>query len=81
MRSQALLTEAETAFRESLSLARQQGASYWELRTATSLARLLCELGRRGEASALLAPIRDRFEDALETDDLRDARLLVPDPL
>ncbi|MGD0434318.1 MAG: hypothetical protein ABSA58_24830, partial [Acetobacteraceae bacterium] len=81
MKSQALLAEAEAAFRKSLSLAREQGALYWELRAATSLARLLRGLGRRREAAALLAPVRDRFEDALETDDLRDARLLVPDLL
>jgi hypothetical protein len=78
MKSQALLVEAEAAFRESLSLARHQGALHWELRTAASLGRLLRTLGRRREAAELLAPFRDRFEDVLETDDPCDARLLVP---
>jgi len=81
MVSQALLAEAETAFEESLSLARRQGSLWWELRSASGLARLWNDLGRRSEAEALLAPIRDRFEAAMETDDQRDAWLTAVDSL
>jgi predicted ATPase len=39
--------EAETCYLKSLEVARQQGAKGWELRTATSLARLWARQGRR----------------------------------
>jgi predicted ATPase len=77
MRSLALPVDAEASFTQALSLARHQGALWWELRAAKSLARLWCASGRRREAVALLAPLRDRFDAVLETDDLRDAWLAV----
>jgi predicted ATPase len=77
MRSLALPVDAEASFTQALSLARHQGALCWELRAARSLARLWCASGRRREAAALLAPLRDRFDAVLETDDLRDAWLAV----
>jgi hypothetical protein len=40
-----------------------QGALSWELRVATSLARLLRDRDRVGEARDLLAPIYDRFTE------------------
>ncbi len=75
--SKALPTQAEAAFTQSLALAQQQDARSWELRTATSLARLWCEDGRRAEAAALLAPIVGNFDATVETEDLRDARTLL----
>ena len=36
----------EDQFRQALDWARRQGALSWELRAATSLARLLCDQGR-----------------------------------
>jgi predicted ATPase len=62
--------EAETCYQQSLDWARRQQTIGWELRTATSLARLWRDQGRGSEALALLAPIRNRFVDGPETGDL-----------
>ena len=40
--------------RQALDCARQQGALSWELRAATSAARLLREQDRRGDAVSIL---------------------------
>jgi hypothetical protein len=47
---------AERAYIASLDWARKQLAKSWELRTATSYARLMRERGREREARELLAP-------------------------
>jgi predicted ATPase/DNA-binding winged helix-turn-helix (wHTH) protein len=62
---------------QSLALAREQSALAWELRSATALARLLCEDGRRDQARDTLAPVYDRFTEGFETADLRIARGLI----
>jgi predicted ATPase len=49
----------------------------WELRTATSLARLLRDQNRSTEAIALLAPIYNRFTEGFETADLKAAKALI----
>jgi predicted ATPase len=69
--------EAEGHFQHSLEIARQQGALSWELRTATSLARLWREQARNNAAHALLAPVYDRFTEGFATADLRAARSLL----
>jgi len=68
---------AEGAFMRSLALAREQHARSWELRTATSLARLWRDEGRRQEAHRLLSDVYDRFDEGLTTADLVAARTLV----
>ena len=68
---------AEAAFREALEVARRQSAKSWELRAATSLARLLRERERRDEARALLAPVYDWFTEGFDTADLKDAKTLL----
>jgi predicted ATPase len=71
---------AETAadfFRQALDWARRQGALSWELRAATSLARLLRDRDRIREARDLLAPIYERFTEGFGTADLREARRLI----
>ena len=50
------LEEAQSALEEALRIARRQQAKAYELRAATSLARLWGEQGRRAEARDLLAP-------------------------
>jgi hypothetical protein len=65
---------AERAFIASLDWARQQQAKSWELRTATSYARLMCDQGRAGEARALLAPIYGWFTEGFDTADLKEAK-------
>jgi len=68
---------AEATFMRSLAMARAQNALSWELRTATSLARLWRDQGRRKEASSLLTGVYGRFEEGLATADLVAARALV----
>jgi len=48
----------------------------WELRAATTLARLLEEQEDAAGATAVLAPIYDSFEEGLDTPDLVDAAAL-----
>ena len=68
---------AKDHFRQALDWARQQGALSWELRAATSLARLLRDTDRIGEARDLLAPIYERFTEGFGTADLRAAKKLL----
>jgi predicted ATPase len=72
-------TAAEEHFRRSVDLARRQGALSWELRTATSLARLLHDQGRSAGATALLQPVYDRFTEGFATADLKAAKVLLDD--
>jgi len=69
--------EAEACFRRALAVARQQEARMWELRAATSLARLWRDQGRSREARDLLAPIYGQFAEDLGTPALLDARRLL----
>ncbi len=69
--------EAETHFRQALDWARRQGALSWELRTATSLARLTQSQGRSADAIALLQPVYDQFTEGFDTADLKAAKKLI----
>ena len=69
--------KAEESFRTALAIAREQGTRGYELRAATSLARLWCEQGRRCEARELLAPLYGSFTEGFGTADLRDAAALL----
>jgi class 3 adenylate cyclase/tetratricopeptide (TPR) repeat protein len=73
------LSEAETAMQQGIDVARRQNAKSWELRAATSLARLRRQQGRQSEAVALLAPILGWFEEGFDTADLQAARTLLDD--
>jgi len=68
---------AEGRFRQALDWSRRQGALSWELRAATSLARLLRDHDRSAEAIALLVPIYNRFTEGFETADLKAATALI----
>lgn len=69
--------DAEAMFRQSLDIAQEQRALSWELRTATSLARLWQHQGRAAEARDLLAPVYNRFTEGFETADLVRGRALL----
>jgi tetratricopeptide (TPR) repeat protein len=71
------LSAAEDCFVAAIDIARKQGALSWELRAATSFARLWYNQNRRAEASALLQPVYDRFTEGFDTADLRSARTLL----
>ena len=84
LRGEALLAqsrdkgaEAEQFFREALAQAARQPCRPLELRSATSLARLLGEQGRRDEASALLASVYRGFTEGFERPDLQAAKALL----
>jgi predicted ATPase len=68
---------AEVRYHEALALAQQQSAKLWELRTATSLARLWRDNGKRSEAHALLAPVYGWFSEGLATPVLQEAKALL----
>jgi predicted ATPase len=67
----------EDHFRQALDWARRQGTVSWELRAATSLARLLRDQGRSADAMALLQPIYDQFTEGFGTADLKAAKALL----
>ena len=69
--------EGQTALEEALRVARRQQAKAYELRAATSLARLLGEEGRRAEARDLLAPVFGWFTEGFDTVDLTEAKALL----
>jgi predicted ATPase len=69
--------KAQSHFEHALALARAQQAKSWELRAATSLARLLNHQGQRQAARDLLAPVYDWFTEGFDTSDLRNARALL----
>jgi len=69
--------DAETCFRDSLDRAHRQNALSFELRAATSLARLWRQQNRCGQASDLLRSVYDRFTEGFETGDLRAAKALL----
>jgi len=68
---------AEGQFRQALDWARRQGALSWELRTASSLARLWRDQHRVKEARALLGSVYGRFTEGFATADLREAKSLL----
>lgn len=69
--------EAESMFLLALEVSRRQEARTFELRAATSLARLWARLGKRPEARALLAPVYGWFTEGFDTPDLLEARKLL----
>jgi predicted ATPase len=69
--------KAEDSFRTALAIAREQGTRGYELRAATSLARLWGKQGRRTEARDLLAPVYGWFTEGFNTPDLKDAAKLL----
>ena len=70
-------TLAEDHFRHALDWARRQDALSWELRAATSLARLRQNQGRSADAIACLQPVYDRFTEGFGTTDLIRAKRLL----
>jgi predicted ATPase len=62
---------AEAALSQALVSARQHGTKLWEVRAATSLARLWRGQGKRAEARELLAPIYGWFTEGFDTPDLK----------
>jgi predicted ATPase len=69
--------EAEACFRHALDIVRTQQTKSFELRTATSLARLWQQQGKRQEAHDLLTPVYRWFTEGFDTADLKEAKALL----
>jgi predicted ATPase len=69
--------QAEACFQQALDVARQQQAKSWELRAATSLARLWQSQDKRQEAHDLLAPVYAWFTEGFDTADVQEAKVLL----
>ena len=74
---EAQCEEAEAAFQKALNVARQHEAKSFELRAATSLARLWQRHGKTTEAHELLTPVYNWFAEGFDTADLKDAKALL----
>jgi predicted ATPase/DNA-binding winged helix-turn-helix (wHTH) protein len=68
---------AEDCFNRAAQMAREQGALFWELRVALSVARLRVSQGRRHEVRAPLASVYGRFTEGFATADLQAARTML----
>ena len=69
--------KAETYFERALAVARAQQAKSWELRAATSMARLWRDQGKPQQARELLAPVYGWFTEGFDTLDLKEAKALL----
>jgi len=68
---------AEGNYRQALVVAKRQSAKLFELRSATSLARLWRDQGKIADAQALLAPIYAWFAEGFDAPDLVEAKALL----
>ena len=68
---------AEDCFDQAAQMAREQGALFWELRVALSVARLRVSQGRRHEARTLLASVYERFTEGFATADMQAAHTML----
>jgi predicted ATPase len=68
---------ANHSYQQAIAVAQRQRAKAWELRAATSLARLWRDQGKRTEARDLLAPIYGWFTEGFDTPVLQDAKALL----
>ena len=72
--------EVDALFNQALEIARRQEAKTFELRVATSLARLWQRQGKHGAARDLLAPVYEWFTEGSDTRDLKDAKAVLGQP-
>ena len=68
---------AEVWFRQANAIAAKQGALFWELRAAVSMARLFREQGKADAARQAIASVVGRFAHGEMCADIRDAYLLL----
>jgi class 3 adenylate cyclase len=69
--------EAEATLRASIDVARAQKAKSWELRSTTTLARLLAERQDRAPAREMLSDVYDWFTEGFCTKDLKEAKAVL----
>ncbi len=68
---------AEQHFAKAIDVAQRQGALFWELRTAMSLARLRISQNRSSDAHAALISACGKFTEGFATADLRSAMAMI----
>jgi predicted ATPase len=73
--------QAVSCFHYALDVSRSQQAKLWELRIATSLAKLWQNQGKRDEALELLAPVYGWFTEGFDTADLVGTKALLDELL
>jgi tetratricopeptide (TPR) repeat protein len=71
------MEDAEECFQRALGTARSQSARCFEVRTATSLARLWRDQGKPQQARELLAPVYGWFTEGFDARDLKEAKALL----
>jgi class 3 adenylate cyclase/tetratricopeptide (TPR) repeat protein len=71
------IEDAEACLRSAIDVARAQQAKSWELRSATTLARLLADRGDRASARELLSSVYGWFTEGFGTKDLKEAKALL----
>jgi len=69
--------EAEACFLKAIEIAQKQQAKSWELRAATSLARLWQSQGKQHAARHTLSEIYNWFTEGFDTKDLQEAKTLL----
>jgi predicted ATPase len=69
--------EAEACFLKAIAIAQKQEAKSWELRAATSLARLWQQQSKNAEAHRMLSEVYIWFTEGFDTKDLQAARALL----
>lgn len=72
-----LQNEAKSCYKRAITIAQNQSAKSWELRTAVSFSRLLMAQNRNEEAYQLLKPVYEWFTEGFDTVDLIDAYELL----
>ena len=70
-------SSAEQCFSAGLKLAKQQGALFWELRSALSLAQLWGGQDRKTDVVQILEPVCGAFTEGHQIADLRKAKTLL----
>jgi predicted ATPase len=69
--------KAQKHFERARNAARKRQMKSFELRAATSLARLWRDQGKRDEARELLAAVYGWFTEGFDTRDLKEAKALL----
>lgn len=68
---------AENSYQRALAVAESQGAKFWQLRAAASLALLWRDQGKGAAGRDLLLPVYKSFSEGFETPTLRKAKELL----
>jgi predicted ATPase len=71
---------AERDYRQAIAVAERQSAKLFQLRAATSLARVWREQGKLADARVLLAPVYNWFTEGFDMPDLIEAKALLHEP-